>query len=87
LLQGSSETAVVHLHAPFEVLFERCLVQAQDPSATERPLARERATALQRYLRRQPFYAGLAHHTATVADDPPKLVAEAIRYALLPGPP
>lgn len=78
LLKTRSRTAVVHLAAPFELLYERCLQQALDPASTHRPLLGEREAAAARYNRRLPLYAELAHHTAAVASGSPEQLAEEI---------
>jgi shikimate kinase len=83
LLGVAENTFVVHLHAPFDLLFERCVLQAQDPAATERPLARERTAASERYLRRQTAYAAVAHHRANAGLNSPDAVADAILSVLL----
>ncbi len=76
LLTASEHTLVVLLDAPFEVLYARCVGQAQDPAATARPLLGERPAAAARYARRQPLYARLAHHVADAAAGPPEVIAE-----------
>ena len=78
LLAASPQTAVVHLRAPFMTLYDRCLEQARDPLAVSRPLLTERSAAEQRYLRRLPLYAELAHHAVEVAESAPAEIVEDI---------
>ncbi len=75
LLATDPATVVVHLHAPFDVLYDRCLVQAGDPAATVRPLLGARQAAALRYERRLTLYAQVAHHTADAAAGSPAAVA------------
>ena len=82
LLADLRQTAVVHLHADFEVVKERCLRQASDPRATGRPLLRDIVAAQSRYRERAPIYAALAHHTVDVSAASPGVIAEAIHSAL-----
>ena len=82
LLRDLPQTVVVHLQADFEVVKERCVVQASDPHATGRPLLRDMVTARTRYRERAPIYAALAHHTVDVSAATPGAIAEAIHLAL-----
>lgn len=84
LLQSASKTAVVHLDAPFSVLYDRCSVQARDPEATSRPLLGNAAAAAERYVQRREIYAALADHQAD-ASESPEQVAEAILKTLAAG--
>lgn len=76
LLQSASGTAVIHLHAPFEILYRRCVLQAEDPDATSRPLLGAWGAAAERYTRRLPLYAAIAHHTADVSEGSAQRIAE-----------
>lgn len=82
LLAAAHRSAVVHLHAPFAVLYERCAKQARDPSATERPLLADTSAAEQRYRDRQAIYSAIAQHTFNVEAASAAQVAEAIVRAL-----
>ncbi len=82
LLATTHETVVVHLHAPFDILYDRCLMQAGDPASTARPLLGERQAAAQRYERRSAVYAQVAHHTADAAGGSPAAVAASILATL-----
>ncbi|MDE1155075.1 MAG: shikimate kinase [Acidobacteriaceae bacterium] len=61
LLTTAEQTLVVLLEAPFEVLLQRCLVQAEDPAATVRPILASHAAAAERFERRVPHYRAVAH--------------------------
>jgi shikimate kinase len=58
LLEQTPGTATVFLDAPFPVLFDRCMLQAQD-----RPVLTDPAAAEARFLSRQPIYRRLARLT------------------------
>ena len=75
LLQRAAGTTIMHLDAPFSVLFARCEAQARKPGATARPLLGEQAAAEQRYAQREPWYSALAHHQVKAGDAPEKVVA------------
>ena len=79
LLAADHACKVIHLHAPFPVLYERCVVQATDPQATARPLLSEYATAEQRYLQRLPTYAAIAHLTVDVGCSEAEVVSSILR--------
>ncbi|HLI77996.1 MAG TPA: shikimate kinase [Acidobacteriaceae bacterium] len=82
LLATTGRTAVVHLHAPFPLLYARCKAQAQDPAATARPLLGEEAAAKARYERRMAVYTAVAHLRADASANSPEAVAKAVREAL-----
>jgi shikimate kinase len=63
LLEQTPATATIFLDAPFATLFDRCVLQAIDPDATDRPVLADPTTAETRFLARQPLYRRLAHHT------------------------
>ena len=81
LLLNTPHTAVVHLHAEFDVLQDRCLRQALDPATTARPLIQDEDAARLRYLERAPLYAALAHHRIDVSTASPANVVEDILAA------
>lgn len=78
LLAGSKGTIVIHLHAPFKSLYARCLAQAADHDATERPLLGEQQAAAERFARRLPVYAEIAHQTANAGAASPEAVADEV---------
>jgi shikimate kinase len=67
LLEQTQATATIFLHAPFSVLFDRCMLQALNPGATDRPNLADPAAAEERFRARQPLYRRLAHHTIDTA--------------------
>ncbi len=83
LLSAAERTAVVHLHAPFAVLYDRCATQSKDPEATARPLLGERPIAQGRYLQRLPLYSAIAHFTVNVSSVAPQAAADLILELLL----
>lgn len=85
LLANAPGTAVIHLDAPFPVLYDRCAAQALDRAGTERPLLGERTAAQERYASRQAFYAAVAHHTADAGAATPETVADEILRVLTPA--
>ena len=78
MLGGLSETMVVFLDAPLEVMVARCLAQ---PDAAERPVLADRERLLQRFSARLPHYRR-AHLTIATADLAPSTVVERILSAL-----
>ena len=62
LLEQTPATATVFLDAPFPTLYDRCVLQAIDPSSTARPNLADPAAAEARFLARRPVYRRLAHH-------------------------
>lgn len=83
LLSAAGETLVLHLQAPFPLLYERCRVQALDPAATDRPLLGDTEAAGRRFVERQALYERVAHH-AVDASATPATVAGAIFNLLRP---
>ncbi len=86
-LRGGVGTAVVHLHAPFAVLYDRCQKQAGQADAVLRPLLGDTEAAARRYQDRLQIYAAVAHCVVDAAESP-TVVAEAIlnRLKLKPDP-
>ena len=78
LLAGDGALVLFHLHAPFSVLYERCMAQARDPRATSRPLLSDLAAAERRYTHRVPIYASVCHITINVAESTAEGVVETI---------
>lgn len=75
MLLAASRTAVVHLHAPFVLLYERCRAQALDPAFTDRPLLGDEPTTAQRYGERLELYRAISHYAADAAAGPPEEIA------------
>ena len=84
MLREALDTLVVHLEAPFDLLYGRCLAQAQDVSATARPLLGERSSTAARYQRRAALYQGVAHLTVNAGSGAPEQIAETI-FLLVQG--
>ena len=68
LLEQTPATATIFLDAPFPTLFDRCMMQALNPGATDRPNLADPATAEARFLAREPIYRRLAQHTIDTAN-------------------
>ena len=79
LLAGASETAVVYLEAPFGPLFARCVHQARDPGAVERPFLGSEEQARDRFDRRRELYEAIATCIVPAHPGTPAEVAKAIR--------
>lgn len=82
LLANTSTTAVVHLSAPFPVLYERCQKQATETDAAGRPLLGDRETTSMRYRERLALYNVVAQYTAAADAGSPAVVAENILHQL-----
>lgn len=84
MLARSERTVVVHLRAPFAVLYKRCCRQAAKPNAVARPLLGDpllgdtEAAAHRRYRERLDVYAAVAHCAVDADAGPPSAVADAI---------
>jgi shikimate kinase len=74
LLTNVSETCVIFLRAPLEVLIERC---EQQPDAAVRPVLSQREALRQRFLSRLPHYE-TAHLTVDTEGLNPQFVADEI---------
>ena len=82
LLSTASQTVVIHLHAEFEVLEERCRRQALESGATVRPLLQDVTAARLRYRERAPLYTALAHGRVDVSTKDPYAIVEEILSVL-----
>jgi shikimate kinase len=67
LLEQTPATATIFLDAPFATLFDRCMMQALNPDATDRPNLAEPVAAEARFHTRHPIYHRLAQHTIDTA--------------------
>jgi shikimate kinase len=77
LMEQTPGTAVVFLDAPFEVLFDRCVLQE---GAAVRPLLMDAEAAVARFRQRTPHYRRCAkHHIPTARQEPRETVAEVLR--------
>jgi shikimate kinase len=88
LLEQTPATATIFLDAPFPTLFDRCMLQALNPGATDRPILADPAAAEARFLARQPIYRRLARVTIPTADLTAEDTVTALlaRLAALPQP-
>jgi shikimate kinase len=88
LLEQTPATSTIFLDAPFPALFDRCMMQALNPGATERPILADPAAAEARFLTRQPIYRRLARLTIDTADQTPEQTVSALlaRLATTPAP-
>jgi len=78
LLRTASETVVIHLHAPFETLQQRCLRQADEPGATSRPLFANSEGAQARYEARRPLYESITAFRLDVTQRSPDELVEIV---------
>jgi shikimate kinase len=78
VLGSLSETRIVFLDAPLDVMVARCLAQ---PDAAERPVLADRERLLQRFSNRLPHYRR-AHLTVATAELSPHVVVERILAGL-----
>lgn len=68
LLEQTPGTATVFLDAPFPTLYDRCMMQALNPTSTTRPNLADPTAAEARFHIRQPIYRRLARYTIDTAD-------------------
>ena len=82
LLEQTPATATIFLDAPFPTLFDRCMMQALNPTLAQagplRPLLADPAAAEARFLLRQPIYRRLAHLTLDTASLTPDQTVAAL---------
>jgi shikimate kinase len=87
LLEQTPATATIFLDAPFSALFDRCMMQALNPTPASagparsgplRPLLADPAAAEARFLTRQPIYRRLAHLTLDTASLTPEETVAAL---------
>lgn len=78
LLSATPGAVVVHLRAPFAILYERCRKQAMEADSVNRPLLGDQDAAERRYHERLGIYAAVAHHVAEAGLDSPEAVAQGI---------
>jgi shikimate kinase len=77
LLEQTARTAVIFLDAPFEILFDRCVMQE---GAAVRPLLLDAETAAERFRLRAPLYRRCAkHHVSTGNHHPEQTVAAVLQ--------
>ncbi len=77
LLEQTPGTLAVFLHAPFETVYDRCLLQQID-----RPVLADPLQARARFLQRQPGYRRLARLTLETEANTPQQTLAQLRIAL-----
>ncbi len=82
LLEQTPGTLVVFLDAPFETLFDRCMLQSFASPDHIRPVLASPAEAEARFHARHPLYKRLARITVETASLSPAEAAESIVHAL-----
>jgi shikimate kinase len=75
LLEQTRDTAVIFLDAPFEVLFDRCVLQE---GAAIRPVLMDPEGAAERFRKRAPHYRRCAQHHILTANQHPEQTATAV---------
>ncbi len=78
LIEQAPGTLTIFLDAPFPVLFDRCVLQALNPGATDRPVLKDPVLAESRFRLRQPLYRRLARLTQPTEDQTPAETVTAI---------
>jgi shikimate kinase len=78
LLEQTPGTLVVFLEAPFETLFDRCMLQSFASPDHIRPVLASPAEAEARFATRQPLYRRLARLTIPTSDLSPTEAAQSI---------
>jgi len=78
LLEQTPGTLVIYLDAPFETLFDRCMLQSFTSPEHIRPVLASTTEAKARFETRQPFYRRLARLTVATADLTPADAAQQI---------
>ncbi len=71
LLEQTPGTVVIFLEAPFETLFDRCMLESFAQPAHTRPVLADPVDAAARFAARQPLYRRLARLTLPTAERTP----------------
>ena len=82
LLEQTPGTVVIFLDAPFETLFDRCVLQSIESPSHIRPVLASPAEAQARFTQRQPHFRRLARHILAVGDLTPAETKQAILQIL-----
>ena len=82
LLEQTPGTTVLFLDAPFETLFDRCMLQSFAQPEHSRPVLADPTEAAARFLQRQPLYRRLARITLSTAELTPADAADALLQEL-----
>lgn len=86
LLEQTPGTLIVFLDAPFDTLFDRCMLQSFASPENGRPLLASPAEAEARFQRRAPLYRRLARITLATANLSPEQASKSL-LDLLPAAP
>jgi shikimate kinase len=78
LLEQTPGTLIIFLDAPFETLFDRCMLQSFASPDHIRPVLASPIEAEARFQARQPLYRRLARHTVETASLSPEEAAQQI---------
>ena len=84
LLEQTPGTLIIFLDAPFETLFDRCMLQSFASPEHIRPVLASPEEAQARFARRQPLFRRLARVTIPTADLTATDAAQAILDELVP---
>jgi shikimate kinase len=82
LLEQTPGTVVIFLDAPFETLFDRCMLQSFASPEHIRPVLASPTDAEARFHVRQPFYKRLARVTVSTKNLTPEEAAERVLMQL-----
>ncbi len=87
LLEQTPGTIVIFLDAPFETLFDRCMLQSFASPENIRPVLASPDQARQRFDQRQPHFRRLARHTLSTLETSPAESSSAILRLLVTSAP
>jgi len=82
LLEQTPGTVVIFLDAPFETLFDRCMLQSFASPEHIRPVLASPEEAQTRFLQRQPHFRRLARHILATGDLTPAETNQSILQLL-----
>ena len=82
LLEQTPGTAILFLDAPFETLYDRCMLESFAQPEHTRPVLADPVAAAERFALRQPLYRRLARVTLSTASLTPGEAAAALEQAL-----
>jgi shikimate kinase len=85
LLEQTPGSIVLFLDAPFETLFDRCMLQSFASPEHIRPVLASPDEARLRYTQRQPYFRRLARHILATGDLTPAETNQAILQTLSPA--
>ena len=85
MLEQTPGTVVIFLDAPFETLFDRCMLQSIESRTHVRPVLASPEEARARFVQRQPHFRRLARHIIPVGDLTPAESSRALLQILSNG--